>query len=240
MTVGVSIVDTRGARSKHPPLTFFFYKTVPPSAFVTWRGARGAIVLGNVISHRTYHDKTCATLSHPHSFSFGRDLSRCPPSPAPSLLYDRQPDSLDDVQVTSFLLTSDGRRPFRARPRRLIMLLFAAAVAILVLFSQRPLVSEYFQPHQALFIPRPLIPPSSATPTATPVTQTDVRPVYALASEMSKCVPCCHVFRVIARVLDLSKSVPVFADEHVTLPLRLAFAVVSNVQRSTILLPRAL
>jgi len=147
-------------------------------------------------------------------------------------LRPRQLDSLDDVQVTSFLLMSDGRRPFCARPRLLMMLLFAAAVAtILVLFSQRPFISEYFQPYQASLIPHPLIPPSPATPTATPVMQTDVRPVYTLALEMSKCVPCCHVFRAIAHILDLSKSVPVCADEHVTLPLRLAFSVTVNMPR---------
>lgn len=90
-------------------------------------------------------------------------------------LRPRQSDSLDDVQVTSLLLTSDGRRPFRARPRRLMILLFATAVATLVLFSQRPLISEYFQPYQDSLIPRPLIPSKdSATPTATPVMQTEV------------------------------------------------------------------
>jgi len=58
-------------------------------------------------------------------------------------------------------------------------LVFAAAVATLVLFSQRPLISEYFQPYQDSLIPRPLIPPKgSATPTATPVMQTEgVHPV---------------------------------------------------------------
>jgi len=104
-------------------------------------------------------------------------MSSSPSSFTP--LRSRQSDSLDDVQATSFLLTSDGRRPFRARPRRLMMLLFAAAVATLVLFSQRSLISEYFQPYQASLIPHPLIPPSSAAPTATPVMQTEVveRPV---------------------------------------------------------------
>jgi len=88
-----------------------------------------------------------------------------------------QPDSLDDVQATSFLLTSDSRQPFRRRPLHLMILLFAVAVATLVLFSQRPLLSEYAQP--GLF-PRPLNPKKGSAPsTATPVMQTEVveRPV---------------------------------------------------------------
>ena len=95
-------------------------------------------------------------------------------------LRPRQSDSLNDVRVTSFQLTSDGRSPFRTRPLRLMVLLFAAAVATLVLFSRRPLLSEHTQAYQASSIPRPSIPPeNSTTPTATPVMQTEVveRPV---------------------------------------------------------------
>jgi hypothetical protein len=121
----------------------------------------------------------------PRTLFFGRDLvffelsmssSSSPRSFTP--VRPRQPDSLDDVLVTSLLLTSDGRRPFRTRPlRRLVTLLFAAAVATLVLFSQRPLLSEYSQPE---LVPRPLTTEKgSALPTATSVMQTEVveRPV---------------------------------------------------------------
>ena len=52
-----------------------------------------------------------------------------------------QLDSLDDVQKTPFSLLYDGRLPFRVRPRQMI-LLFAVAIATLVLFSQLCLFSE--------------------------------------------------------------------------------------------------
>lgn len=69
-------------------------------------------------------------------------MSPSPRSPSPSDLEPLQLHSPDDVQETSFALPYDGRRSFRTKPRRLIVLLFVAAVAIIALFSERHLLSE--------------------------------------------------------------------------------------------------
>jgi hypothetical protein len=63
-------------------------------------------------------------------------------SPSLSDLEPLQLHSSDDVQETSFALPYDGRRFLRTRPRRLIAILFVAAVAIITLFSERHLLSE--------------------------------------------------------------------------------------------------
>jgi len=47
--------------------------------------------------------------------------------------------SYDDVQATSMY---DGRRAVRTRPRRLMFLLFAAALALIILFSRHTLLAE--------------------------------------------------------------------------------------------------
>ena len=84
-------------------------------------------------------------------------MSSCSRPPTP-LRPREPPDSPDDVQVTSFLY--DDRRSFRARSRHLIILLFGAAVAALVFFSQHSLLSE------SLLDPRPLISPQNTVATA--------------------------------------------------------------------------
>ena len=63
-------------------------------------------------------------------------------SPSLSDLERLQLHSPDEVQETSFALPYDGRRSLRTRPRRLIVFLFVAAVAIIALFSERHLLSE--------------------------------------------------------------------------------------------------
>jgi len=46
----------------------------------------------------------------------------------------------------------------------LLVLLFAAAVTTLLLFSQRPFLSENTKPHQAFFAPPPSISPQNTVP----------------------------------------------------------------------------
>jgi hypothetical protein len=97
-----------------------------------------------------------------------------PPSPTPLL---RQPlDNTDDIQMAPLPSTYDGRRPFRTRPRRLLALLFAAAlVTTLLLFSQRPFLSENIEPHRAFFAPRPSISLQNTVPlTGSPAVPTAV------------------------------------------------------------------
>lgn len=92
-------------------------------------------------------------------------------------LRPRRPDGLDDVQMTSFLLTSDGRWPFRIRPLRLMILLFAAAATTLVLFSQHPLLSGYTHPYQVSLVPRPSTPLEDSASALTMQTEDVQRPV---------------------------------------------------------------
>ena len=97
-------------------------------------------------------------------------MASSPRSPTP--LQRRQLDGVDDIQMESFLLTYDGRRPLRTRPRRLLIPLFAWAVSILLLFSQRALLSKYIQPYRALPAHRPSISQNIVSPTGFPVTPT--------------------------------------------------------------------
>ena len=99
-------------------------------------------------------------------------------SPRPfTPLRPRRSDDFDDVQVTSFPLTSDGRWPFRIRPLRLMILLFAAAAATLVLFSQHPLLSGYTHPYQVSLVPRPSTALQNSATTPTVQTEDLKRPV---------------------------------------------------------------
>ena len=89
-------------------------------------------------------------------------MSSSPYSPTP--LKPLQLDGLDDIPETPSLLMYDGRLPFRVRPRHLMILLFTAVVAILVLFS---LLSES-SPDQ----------PTSVSPqNAVTITSSTVEPV---------------------------------------------------------------
>ncbi len=76
----------------------------------------------------------------PSSFSFQMSSETSSPRSL-TPLQPLQSDSLDNVQKTPFSLLYDGRLPFRVRPRQMI-LLFAAAITTLVLFSQRSLFLE--------------------------------------------------------------------------------------------------
>jgi hypothetical protein len=67
-------------------------------------------------------------------------------SPTFSDLEPLQLHSSDDVQETSFAQPYDGRRSLRTRPRRFIIFLFVAAVAIIALFSERHLSEPSFYP----------------------------------------------------------------------------------------------
>jgi hypothetical protein len=114
-----------------------------------------------------------ARLSTDLTLFFDRDLVpptifsfRMASSPHSSTsLQRRLLDSAGDVQMASFLLAHDGQRPLRTRPRRLLILLFAAAVATLLLLSQRPLLSGYVQPYRASPSSRPAISQNVVTPT---------------------------------------------------------------------------
>jgi hypothetical protein len=77
-------------------------------------------------------------------------MASSPRSPTPPPI-----DAVDDVSMTSLLLACGGRRPLRTRPRRLLALLFAAAVALLFLFSKYPLLSEQIQTYRAFVTSRP-------------------------------------------------------------------------------------
>jgi len=91
-------------------------------------------------AHALFHSLTHPSFRPPLSFSFRMSSE----TSSPRSLTPLQPlqfDSLDDVQKTPFSLLYDGRLPFRVRPRQMI-LLFAAAITTLVLFSQRSLFLE--------------------------------------------------------------------------------------------------
>lgn len=81
----------------------------------------------------------CASLCPPHFFPFPMSSSS-PHSATP--LQPLRLDSLNDAQEASFSLAYDNRLPFRAKPRHLMFLLFAAAVATLLLLSQLPFFSS--------------------------------------------------------------------------------------------------
>jgi len=80
-------------------------------------------------------------------------------------------DSLDNVPA-SLLPKYEGRWLFR-RSRRLMLVLFAAAVTVIVLFSQHPLVAEYTQAYRnSLDAHSSTLPQATASLTAPPATHT--------------------------------------------------------------------
>ena len=89
-------------------------------------------------------------------------------SPSPSDLEPLRRHSSDDVQETSFALPYDGRRSsFRTRPRRLLVLLFVAALAVIAVFLERYLLSEPSESPLYPSLPDTLqnvVPPSAIQP----------------------------------------------------------------------------